>query len=113
MTSSAKGYTMKALLLFAIFAFTTFCGGQKVLVTSGWSNTDYAQTTEVIDLANAANKCQNLASLSKLRMGAMGGLSSNKYPTVCGGVPHDTDCEVIGGIFGQTYVVKPIFHNIY
>ena len=93
---------MKASLLFAIFAFTTLAQGEKVLVTSGWSNTDYAKTTEVIDLSNPANKCQNLEPLTHLRMGAMGGLASGKYPTVCGGIPYDKSCEAIGGVYGQT-----------
>ena len=93
---------MKALLI-AIFAFTTLCQAEKVLVTTGWSNTDYAKTTEVIDLSNPANKCQNLDPPTHLRMGAMGGLtSSGKYPTICGGVPYDKSCEAIGGVYGQT-----------
>ena len=78
--------------------FVAFGKGQKVLVASGWSNYNYAKTTEVIDLANAANTCKNLPKLANLRMGAAGGLIEQKWPLICGGYPYDKNCEVIGGM---------------
>ena len=70
------------------------------MVTGGFSNYNYAKTTEVIDLANPNIKCQNMAKLINLREGAVGGLIKQKWPLICGGYPavDQKNCEVIGGI---------------
>ena len=89
---------MKTLLFIPFFVLLV--KGQKVMVTGGFSNYNYAKTTEVIDLANPNIKCQNMAKLINLREGAVGGLIKQKWPLICGGYPavDQKNCEVIGGI---------------
>ena len=90
---------MKTLVLFISF-FTVLAKGQKVMVTGGFSNYNYAKTTEVIDLDHPNNTCQNMAKLTNVREGAVGGLIKQKWPLICGGYPavDQKNCEVIGGM---------------
>ena len=60
----------------------TFSG--KVLVTTGFGLGD-GTTSEVIDVKDPSNKCQNLPNYPINVDGANAGLFQDKYPLICGG----------------------------
>ena len=78
--------SIKLLLLFCITAHAapkdTFTFTGKVLITTGDSN---KTTTEIFDLRDPTNKCENLPDYPLGVEFASGGLIQDKYPLVCGG----------------------------
>ena len=72
--------------------------GSKLLVTTGWPAED-GITSEIIDLQNSDNECQNFQDFPYQVSGAIGGVLHNKYPVICGGqFKNETFdiCQVLG-----------------
>ncbi len=59
----------------------------KLLVTTGWLGNYATDNTEIIDLENPDNICEDFSPypISRGTSGAVGGLLSNGKPFICGG----------------------------
>jgi hypothetical protein len=75
-------------------ALVYFVSG-KVLVTTGYTTTNYTRSSEVIDLEDASNICQNLEDYPIQVSAAVGGLLNQGDPLVCGGYPDTNVCYVV------------------
>ena len=79
----------------------TFSG--KVLITTGFgfSGEDYT-TSEIFDVKNPTNQCQNLPNYPLQVDGANGALINDKYPFICGGSSTiNSDCYLYNPDAGQ------------
>jgi hypothetical protein len=66
------------------------------LVTTGYTTTNYTRSSEVIDLEDATNICQNLEDYPIQVDDAVGGLLNQGDPLVCGGgYPATNVCHVV------------------
>jgi hypothetical protein len=80
-------------LLYIIKPYIYFVSG-KVLVTTG-EPTSTSIKSEVIDLVDASNICQDLEDYPIQVSGAVGGLLNQVDPLVCGGYPDTNVCYVV------------------
>ena len=79
----------------------TFSG--KVLITTGFgfSGEDYT-TSEIFDVKDPSNQCQNLPNYPLQVDGANGALINDKYPFICGGSSTiNSDCYLYNPDAGQ------------
>jgi hypothetical protein len=60
-------------------------GSSKILVGLGWTFTSWTNTVEIVDLDSTMSKCKNLPKFPEPTAGAVGGISNNTHPTICGG----------------------------
>jgi hypothetical protein len=66
----------------------------KVLVSTGYPDS-FSVKSEVIDLKDASNICQDYEDYPIQVMGAVGGLVNEVDPLVCGGEPYTNRCHII------------------
>ena len=72
------------------------------MVTTGQSKDGSTNSTEVIDLENAAATCQPLPDFKTQTYQATGGLLNNKIPVICGGRFHEEECNPLDGTINST-----------
>jgi hypothetical protein len=77
------------------------CISGKLLVTTGLPKKVSAKS-EVIDLDDPENVCQDLDDYPIQLSAASGGLLNSIHPLVCGGLSSTKDCHVIGQVGVQT-----------
>jgi hypothetical protein len=92
-----------ARCLYNIHLLQTLLG--KLLVTTGGPS-DTSVKSEVIDLLDASNICQDLADYPLEVKGAVGGLLNHVLPLVCGGDPAGVECHIVGQSGPKTQLLE-------
>jgi len=82
-------------LLYRIKLFQLLSGYTKLLVAGGISVTGTLKDVEIIDLETPLLNCENIAQLPNAVEGAVGGITFNNEPLICGGFPYNKDCYVL------------------
>lgn len=74
-----------------------------LIVTGSTGGSDNLKTSEVIDLQNPGNQCDDLGNHTKEVFAASGGMLNGTYPLVCGGVYGFKECSILG------YDLDPVY----
>jgi hypothetical protein len=72
------------------------------VVIGGSTSSGSTGDVEVIDLTSSSTICDNIKSFPHVIEGAFGGLSLDKKPLICGGVPATKDCSILENGSWQT-----------
>ena len=82
--------------------FVLFLG--KVLIVTGSIASGNVGTSEIIDLKNSQNTCNDFGNHTKEVFSASGGLLDNEHPLICGGVYGFGLCQTMGKLNLTAYL---------
>ena len=74
------------------------------MIVTGSVGSDDVATSEIIDLQNSQNTCDDFGNHSKEVFSASGGLLMNDYPLICGGVYGFGTCQTMGKLNSTAYL---------
>ena len=78
----------------------------KVLISTGNSRatTRITSTSEIIDLTNPNNTCDDFENYTEATYYATGGLLNKTYPVICGGTYNERECNTLGSLKLHTFL---------
>ena len=77
-------------------------GYSKLLVIGGSTASGSTGDVEVLDLTSSTTTCDNIKSFPHVFEGAFAGLTLDKKPIICGGIPATKDCAILDNGSWQT-----------
>ena len=89
----------------------------KVLIVTGSGPSDIVGTSEVIDLRNPTNQCDNFGNYTNEVFAASGGLLNGTYPLICGGAYSFGECSILGSNMSvylkekRSFAASVVFNN--